>query len=519
MTQFRAATPGAIAKYLLAHRQRVKLSFWLGAGASTSSGIPGADDLAAAIHARFPYLPDEPDNRVDSPYAQAFNRLRPFSQRTFLNEVNDGARTINWTHLLLTQLVNTGWVNLILTSNFDTLPVRSAHFLHDAKPRFVDLARDVKSSAEGLEPGTVVYLNGMADNHAPASEESLKRHDAVILQMLYRAALDSVVIVLGYSGRRDPLFDRFARMPEAGNGLFWVTRDPEPDAHVQEEILGTGRYADFLGKTDADRFMAELVLAGMGLPDPEPLADRERYWADHVAQIDVRPIGGNGTPPPWTPPAPSTPPPVSPPSSAMEATFEDTASAVEVAEADLIADARVHADLAAKADESMIVEPQVDEPEVDEPAPAQILEAEVTFAQAAASVLDVEPVEDVVEEPTLTEDVYEPTNGFHADEMIGQAQEALVMGDTDDLIEIALKAFEMEVTDAFDELTETLLEYGRELFGHENLKDSKRVFEMAVQLSPDRPEPWRALADLARRMGDHAAARSLDEKARERNGS
>ncbi|MCL4233756.1 MAG: hypothetical protein KJ042_04470 [Deltaproteobacteria bacterium] len=513
MTQFRAATPGAIAKYLLAHRQRVKLSFWLGAGASTSSGIAGADDLAAAIHARFPYLPDEPDNRVDSPYAQAFNRLRPFSQRTFLNEVNDGARTINWTHLLLTQLVKTGWVNLILTSNFDTLPVRSAHFLHDLKPRFVDLARDVKSSAEGLEPGTVVYLNGMADNHAPASEENLARHDAVILQMLYRAALDSVVIVLGYSGRRDPLFDRLSRMPEAGNGLFWVTRDPEPDAHVKDEILGTGRYADFLGKTDADRFMAELVLAGMGLPDPEPLADRERYWADHVAQIDVRPIGTNGAAPPWTPPAPATPPPVSPPSSATEATFEDTASAVEVAEADLIADARVHADLAEIADE-----PEVDNAEVDEPAPAEILEAEATFAQAAASVLDVEPVEAVVDAPEA-EDVYEPTNGFHADEMIGQAQEALVMGDTQAILDVALKAFEMEVADAFDELTETLLEYGRELFGHENLTDAKRVFEMAVQLSPDRPEPWRALADLARRMGDHAAARALDEKARERNGS
>lgn len=504
MTQFRAATPGAIAKYLLAHRQRVKLSFWLGAGASTSSGIPGADDLAAAIPARFPYLPEVPDNRVDSPYAQAFNRLRPFSQRTFLNEVNDGARTINWTHLLLTQLVKTGWVNLILSSNFDTLPVRSAHFLHDTKPRFVDLARDVKSSAEGLEPGTVVYLNGMADNHAPASEASLARHDAVILQMLYRAALDSVVIVLGYSGRRDPLFDRLARMPEAGNGLFWITRDPEPDAHVRDEILGTGRYADFLGKTDADRFMAELVLAGMGLPDPEPLADRERYWSDHVAQIDVRPIGTNGAAPPWTPPAPATP--VAPPPAAADATFEETASTVEVVEADLIADARVHEDLAAQ-------------PEIEEPAPAEILAAEATFARAAASVLDVEPVEDVVEEPIPAEDVYEPTNGFHADEMIGQAQEALVMGDTQAILDVALRAYEMEVADAFDELTETLLEYGRELFGHENLTDAKRVFEMAVQLSPDRPEPYRALADLARRLGDHAAARSLDEKARERNGS
>lgn len=514
MTQFRAATPGAIAKYLLAHRQRVKLSFWLGAGASTSSGIAGADDLAAAIHARFPYLPEEPDNRVDSPYAQAFNRLRPFSQRTFLNETNDGARTINWTHLLLTQLVKTGWVNLILTSNFDTLPVRSAHYLHDMKPRFVDLARDVKSSAEGLEPGTVVYLNGMADNHAPASEESLTRHDAVILQMLYRAALDSVVIVLGYSGRRDPLFDRLARMPEAGNGLFWITRDPEPDAHVRDEILGTGRYADFLGRTDADRFMAELVLAGMGLPDPEPLADRERYWADHVAQIDVRPIGTNGAAPPWTPPAPATPvaPPSVSPASAADATFDETASTVDVAEADLIADARVHEDLAAKAQEPAV------EPEVDEPAPSEILEAEATFAKAAASVLDVEPVEEPAD-VALAEDVYEPTNGFHADEMIGQAQEALVMGDTQAMLDVALKAYEMEVADAFDELTETMLEYGRELFGRENLNDAKRVLEMAVQLSPDRPEPYRALADLARRMGDHAAARALDEKARERNGS
>ncbi len=271
MTQFRAKTPTEIAQYLLSHGQGVKATFWLGAGASRSAGIPDAETLANQILDKFVYLPRDSwsEKSEVTKFAHFFSILSPVSRRMFLHEILSKVNNPNAAHLLLARMIREGWANATLTSNFDNLLPRAMRLVGLLNPWIVDVQRQGETVSDFLTTGSVVYLNGAEDNHRtfPAYAD-VKRVEGSIRQAIFRAAQDSVVIVLGYSGFKDPLIDILAEVPHFAHGLFWVTKDSEPTDHVKEKILRPNLYSEFLGGWDADRFMHEFVVNGLKLPDP-----------------------------------------------------------------------------------------------------------------------------------------------------------------------------------------------------------------------------------------------------------
>lgn len=525
MTTFRASSPAQIAQYLLAHRKTIKITLWLGAGASASSGIPTAQSLAdSAVH-RFSYLP--PPDRDDeiTPYADIMRRLAPHSRRVLIADTLDGASQINWTHLLTAQLIQAGWVNLVLTTNFDDLLPKAADLILARRSRIMDLRQTEPISADGLENGTAVYLTGLGDNHRPPTRDEIAPLAPTIRQLLYRAAQDSVVIVLGYSGERDPIFDLLLEMPATGHGFFFVTRDRVPAPH-QRALFENGRYAHFFGGYDSDRFMAELALVGMGLPDPPPLSDVERYWVDLRRRIGPRPIprdgstggpgGGSG---PVAPPAdegltPSAPAdngvvdaePVEPESTTLESADEsatgdvidvEAAEPVEIESEPFVA-AVEHTATA----ETEFISEAADAPEeIYEPAD------EAPAMAATAESVPLEP----------GEEIYEPTtNGYDPEDLIARAHEALVMGETAEMMAVAVEALDRNAVEVFEELLGALIEFGQDLYDQDRVSEAKSMFEMAVNLAPNRPEPYWRLHSVARRLGDHEAAERMAAAARER---
>jgi hypothetical protein len=293
MTQFRAKTPTEIAQYLLSHGQEVTATFWLGAGASRSADIPDAETLANQILDKFVYLPRDSwsEKSEVTKFAHFFSILSPVSRRMFLHEILSKVNNPNAAHLLLARMIREGWANTALTSNFDNLLPRAMRLVGLLNPWIVDVQRQGETVPDSLTTGSVVYFNGAEDNHRTCSAYAdIKRVEGSIRQAIFRAAQDSVVIVLGYSGYKDPLIDILAEVPHFAHGLFWVTKDSEPTDHVKEKILRPNLYSEFLGGWDADRFMQELVVSGLGLSDPG-------------TSISAPPL-------PTPPPAPSRPPKV-----------------------------------------------------------------------------------------------------------------------------------------------------------------------------------------------------------------
>ncbi len=671
MTQFRAKTPFQIAQYLLSHEKKVMATFWLGAGASVSAGIPDAETLADQILSRFIYLSPESyseDSGV-SRFAHYFSILSPASRRMFLHEIFSGVKQANSTHLLLARMIRDGWANTALTSNFDNLLTRAMRMTGLLNPWIVDMHRDGETVSDSLSTGSVIYFNGPEDNHRSyAAHGEIERIQGSIRQAIFRAAQDSVFIVLGYSGRKDPLFDILAEVPHFAHGLFWVTKDGEPEDHVKEKILRSDLYSEFLGGWDADRFMYELVVKGLNLPD---------------SGIDI-PTPAAPAPPPPPPPAPKPTPPAAP-KKVMTEPAEATPAPEPVAEAgdeqellDEVQELVVDIDDAMQSDfdveegadddvydgadddddedeefvvrsadvaipeeaeaepgdeEEIPVEPLSDDevvvdveavdrktsgdepqaPDVDifadidesifqlgeeldidldadeeelirklglnghsldisdideEPEIPPEVEAEVVVDEAEAEPEDVEAeieveaevseaaeeaaeeaveeaveekaepapegesaeetdrepeakdvksetaegeqVEDAAEEKTESED-----RSINIKEIIDKAHEALVIGGSEELVELAISALGLGANQAYPALTEALLDWGDEQFSAGFFSKARQAVEKAREMSPEDPVVYARLRDIAAKMGDDQYAAEMGEKAAE----
>ena len=213
-----------------------------------------------------------------SPYAFLMAKLPPVERIKVIREAIEKAEDpgmkrlrINWAHLLLAPLVDAGYINQILTTNFDPLIVEALSLT--AQPiRVFDLTASVGFQAGALQPGSVVYLHGQAHGlWLSNSSEELDRVRRHLNSVFQDALRDSIIIVVGYSGTCDPvLLELIERFPQFRHRLYWVHNDAASNPGNDAMKLLTDHYREaYLVKgLDADAFMRALVLEGLKLELP-----------------------------------------------------------------------------------------------------------------------------------------------------------------------------------------------------------------------------------------------------------
>jgi hypothetical protein len=120
-------------------RNKPQPIFFLGAGASRSGGIPGAAEIAAKIlkdYSDNPFILEVPE--ADRTYARLMDCLSPIERDELLKNYINEAK-INVTHIYLAQLLKQGFVDYVLTVNFDNLMLR-ALALYNIFPATYDMA-------------------------------------------------------------------------------------------------------------------------------------------------------------------------------------------------------------------------------------------------------------------------------------------------------------------------------------------------------------------------------------------
>lgn len=103
-----------------------KCGLLIGAGCSVSSGIPLADGFVKRIEQDFRASYRKAEKK-DYPHCMA--KLRPGNRRDLVEKYIDKAK-INWAHMCIAQLVKKGYVDRILTTNFDPLAVKACAMLN-----------------------------------------------------------------------------------------------------------------------------------------------------------------------------------------------------------------------------------------------------------------------------------------------------------------------------------------------------------------------------------------------------
>jgi hypothetical protein len=234
-----------------------KCTLLIGAGCSVKAGVPLASKFVDIIKEKWPPV----HHRADDPkgYPQCMAELAPGERRDLIAEYVDKAK-VNWGHVAIAQLMKHGYVDRVLTTNFDPLVVRACSMVGHF-PAVYDFAASQILNPTDITGEAVFYLHGQRSGFVLMNtKEECEEHSKKLVDLFRDAGQGRVWIVAGYSGQNDPVFQHLANVPTFQHNLFWVGYKDNPLApHVREGLMHDKRFAFHLPGYDADDFFVTLA--------------------------------------------------------------------------------------------------------------------------------------------------------------------------------------------------------------------------------------------------------------------
>ena len=233
-----------------------KCTLLIGAGCSVTAGIPTAKGFVEIIEKDYTRAFKRARTKT---YAHCMAELSLGERRDLIASFVDKAR-INWAHIAIAQLMKSGYIDRVLTTNFDLLFVRACALLGQF-PAVYDFAASQLFKAADIPDQAVFYLHGQRTGFVLMNtEDECKRHSELLAPVFEDAGKGRVWLVVGYSGENDPVFDHLAKVPRFDNKLYWIVyKDDEPAEHVRKHLLVEGKYAFYVKGFDADDFFVTLA--------------------------------------------------------------------------------------------------------------------------------------------------------------------------------------------------------------------------------------------------------------------
>ncbi len=190
-------------------------------------------------------------------------------------------------------LMRYGYVDRILTTNFDLLAVRACALICEF-PAIYDFAASQLFKPADIPDRAVVYLHGQRTGFVLINtDEDFKRHSDLLGPVFEDAGRGRLWIVVGYSGENDPVFDHLANVSRFDNGLYWVGyQDNDPSKHVEDRLLDQGKDAFYTRGMDADAFFIALTQK-LGIFPPQFIGQPFGHLDTILEMLAPYPVGGD----------------------------------------------------------------------------------------------------------------------------------------------------------------------------------------------------------------------------------
>lgn len=234
---------------------------FLGAGASISAGIPGSAQIIKDILKKFKDKPEVKNlGKDDRTYYNLMGCLNTEERHELLrNYISNEDVKINVTHIYLAQMLKEGYVDYVLTVNFDDLFLRACALFNFIPPVYdISILKDFTTT--NLTEKSVTYLHGQHHGFwLLNTDEELEKVKEYIPTVFDRICNKRTWIIVGYSGE-DPIFDQIARLGHFTNELFWVGyNDNLPNDNILEALIKKpNSNASLVSGYDADSFFLKL---------------------------------------------------------------------------------------------------------------------------------------------------------------------------------------------------------------------------------------------------------------------
>ncbi len=241
----------------LAKSRQRKVALLIGAGCSRSAGIPLARGFVKIFKEdeRYTHFYEQAEEKE---YADCMAQLSSGERHELIAEYVDKAQ-MNWAHIGVACLMKAGYVDRVLTTNFDPLIITACSRLN-IFPAVYDLAASRTFDPDAIPEHAVFYLHGQRSGFVQLNtKDEVKQRDEVLEQVFQDCSRERTWIVIGYSGINDPVFDALTKMGRFRYRLFWIGYSESPPTHVRKEILSEKRASYYVKKWDADNFFVKLA--------------------------------------------------------------------------------------------------------------------------------------------------------------------------------------------------------------------------------------------------------------------
>jgi NAD-dependent SIR2 family protein deacetylase len=200
-------------------KERDKCSTLLiGASCSATAGIPTATQFVDIIKTVYPRS-YERATRKDYPNCMA--ELSLAERRDLIASRIDKSK-INWSHIGIAKLIKHGYVDRVLTTNFDQLVVKSCAMIN-IFPAVYDFASSQLFKQADVPDQAIYYLHGQRTGFELMNIKdechNLSKHLTPVFE---DAGTQRVWLVAGYSGECDLVFEHLAKVERFDNRLYWV---------------------------------------------------------------------------------------------------------------------------------------------------------------------------------------------------------------------------------------------------------------------------------------------------------
>ena len=192
-------------------------------------------------------------------YAACMAQLLRGERRALISRYIDKAK-INWAHIAIAQLMKCGFVDRVLTTNFDLLVVRACALVN-VFPAVYDFGTSQRFNPTDVFDLSVFNLHGQRTGFVMLNtDDELRSHGELVAPIFSDQVGGRVWIVVGYSGENDPVFKQLAKVERFDNGLYWIGyKDAQPAKHVEEGLFAGDKDAFYVKGYDADTFFVSMA--------------------------------------------------------------------------------------------------------------------------------------------------------------------------------------------------------------------------------------------------------------------
>lgn len=239
-----------------------KAIVFLGAGASVSAGIPLTYVIIRHIRLKFiknPLVKELLKEGKDD-YISLMGVLTADERRDLFHfYVTRNKVKLNMANVYLAQLLKEGYVDYIVTVNFDDLILKACSLFNFLPPVY-DVSNIKTITTTDIRTKSVLYLHGQYFGQwLLNNKEELKKVESEVLSLFNTIKTRRTWIVVGYSGK-DGVFDKIKSLGSFSNEFFWVKKalHKEEDKHVINFIETPNNNVHALEGHYADTFFLKL---------------------------------------------------------------------------------------------------------------------------------------------------------------------------------------------------------------------------------------------------------------------